>query len=57
MALIPILQGLHVPTRQIMRQANHDINTALKIAAAYGYGCACRDHDQVSTSSLTQPKQ
>lgn len=54
MALIPTLDGLQVPSTQILRQAGGDIEEALSIAAAYGYGCACRDLDRVVT---TRPRK
>lgn len=43
MALIPIRDDLPVPIAQILWQADGEINQALQIAAAYGYGCACHD--------------
>lgn len=43
MALIPIREDLPVPADQILWQAGGKIIEALQIAAAYGYGCACRD--------------
>lgn len=53
MALIPILEGLPVPATQILRQAGGNIEEALSIAAAYGYGCACRDLE----AATTKPKR
>lgn len=48
MALIPILEELPVPAEQILWQAKGNVPEALAIAAAYGYGCACRDLEQTT---------
>ncbi len=52
MALIPILEELPIPFDQIIRQARGDISEALEIAAAYGYGCACRDLERITKSKV-----
>ena len=51
MALIPINEQLAVPITQIMWQAKGDVEEALLIAAAYGYGCACRDLEEVQSKT------
>jgi len=37
-----------VPEEEILRRAEGDTSSALKIAAAYGYELACRDLDKVT---------
>lgn len=57
MALIPINEQLAVPIIQIMWQANGNYEEAILIAAAYGYGCACRDLDQIQAKTNLSLKE
>jgi hypothetical protein len=42
---------LLVPEEEILRRAEGDTSSALKIAAAYGYEVACRDLDKVAITT------
>ena len=41
---------LSVPEEEILRRAEGDTSSALKIAAAYGHEVACRDLDKVTVA-------
>lgn len=50
--LHPPLPDLAVPEAEIIRQAGNSTSLALRLAAAYGYGVACRDLDRIGALPL-----
>jgi hypothetical protein len=53
-ALVPA--DLTVPEEEILRRADGDTSSALRIAAAYGYELACRDLDKATTFKKEAPQ-
>lgn len=53
---VPVIPALAVPEVEIIRQSEGSTTVALQLAAAWGYGLACRDMDAVM-SGETLPRE